>query len=108
MRILVLHPGEMGAAVGACLSGRGHEVLWVSSGRSRATADRAGGAGLKDCTALRGALESSDFVLSVCPPHAALDVAREVAELRVFCGVYVDANAVARDTTCRIGETIES
>jgi 3-hydroxyisobutyrate dehydrogenase-like beta-hydroxyacid dehydrogenase len=108
MKILVLHPGEMGAAVGACLSGRGHEVLWASSGRSRATFDRAAKAGLKDCSTLRGALELADFVVSVCPPHAALDVAREVAEVRLFRGVYVDANAVARDTTRHIGEMIES
>ena len=26
----VLHPGEMGAAVGRCLTGRGYTVLWAS------------------------------------------------------------------------------
>jgi 3-hydroxyisobutyrate dehydrogenase-like beta-hydroxyacid dehydrogenase len=36
----------------------------------------------------------SDAVLSVCPPHAALPVARMVAASG-FAGVYVDANAVA-------------
>src|SRR5947199_4034271 len=35
---------------------------------------------------------SSQLVLSICPPHAALDVARAVAP---FGGLYVDANAVS-------------
>ena len=44
----VLHPGEMGAAVGAVLAGAGHETVWASGGRSEATARRAAGAGLVD------------------------------------------------------------
>ena len=31
----VLHPGEMGAAVGACLTQRGLTVLWASAGAAR-------------------------------------------------------------------------
>jgi len=27
----LLHPGEMGAAVGRCLTGRGYTVLWASA-----------------------------------------------------------------------------
>ena len=34
MRIGLLHPGEMGSAIGAALRGNGHEVLWASQGRS--------------------------------------------------------------------------
>jgi hypothetical protein len=37
----LLHPGEMGAAVGGCLVSVGHEVLWDPAGRSRATTGRA-------------------------------------------------------------------
>lgn len=33
----LLHPGEMGAAVGGCLVTAGHTVLWDPAGRSRAT-----------------------------------------------------------------------
>ena len=47
MRIGLLHPGEMGAALGNALRGRGHDVLWVSQGRSEATAERARSAGLE-------------------------------------------------------------
>jgi hypothetical protein len=41
MRIGLLHPGEMGAAFGAALRTRGHDVLWLPEGRSGATRDRA-------------------------------------------------------------------
>ncbi|HXF75933.1 MAG TPA: DUF1932 domain-containing protein, partial [Methylomirabilota bacterium] len=47
----------------------------------------------------------SDVVLSVCPPHAAIDVAREVQALS-FKGIYVDANAVARATAEEIGRIV--
>ena len=44
----LLHPGEMGAAVGRCLAGHGYQVLWASAGRSPQTAARARAAGLAD------------------------------------------------------------
>jgi 3-hydroxyisobutyrate dehydrogenase-like beta-hydroxyacid dehydrogenase len=94
----LLHPGEMGAAVGQCLAGAGYRVLWVPDGRSAATAARAGAAGL---TAAGGGLAElvrrSDVVLSVCPPHAAAAIAREVAGFG-FGGLYVDANAISPAT----------
>lgn len=95
--IALLHPGEMGAAVGACLVGRGHRVLWASSGRSAATGSRAKAAGLEDAGTLERALEPAHIVLSVCPPHAATATAREVAG-RKFRGIFVDCNAIAPDT----------
>src|SRR6266536_1978867 len=92
--IAMLHPGEMGAAVGACLVWRGFRVLWVAQGRSAATRARADAAGLEPCETLDRALAEADVVFSVCPPHAALDLARAVAE-RHFRGIFVDANAGA-------------
>lgn len=44
----LLHPGEMGAAIGSVLRERGHTVLWASSGRSAATTRRAESGGLID------------------------------------------------------------
>ena len=41
----LLHPGEMGAAVGAVLRGRGERVVWASEGRSNETRERAEEAG---------------------------------------------------------------
>lgn len=43
--------------------------------------------------------------MSVCPPHAALEVARSVSG---FGGVFVDANAISPATTRTIGEVIEA
>ena len=85
----LLHPGEMGAAVGKCLAGAGHRVLWVPEGRSAATRERAAEAGLDGCGRAEMAARSA-IIISVCPPHAALDVARQVAGFR---GLYLDANA---------------
>ncbi len=101
----VLHPGEMGAAVGAALREGGHDVAWASAGRSAATAARAGEAGLRDVGSPEAMASACDIVLSVCPPHAAAGVARE---LRGFAGIYVDANAVAPATSRAIGEIAAS
>lgn len=92
--VTVLHPGSMGAALAAQAVGAGHRVLWVSEGRSAATSQRAGNAGLSACGSLEEALRASDVVLSVCPPHAAEEVAVEVAR-HAFDGLYVDANAIS-------------
>jgi 3-hydroxyisobutyrate dehydrogenase-like beta-hydroxyacid dehydrogenase len=89
----LLHPGEMGAAVGDCLTSVGHEVLWDPAGRSRATTGRALAA---DLTGVKfdQLIAKSSVILSVCPPHAALDVARQVAAAG-YTGFYVDANAIS-------------
>ena len=99
----VLHPGEMGAAIGAVLRGAGHDVVWASSGRSSATARRAEAAGFDDAGTVAEVVRRSGVIVSVCPPHAALDVAREVAG---FGGVYVDANAVSAPTSRAVGGAI--
>jgi 3-hydroxyisobutyrate dehydrogenase-like beta-hydroxyacid dehydrogenase len=104
--VALLHPGEMGAEVGACARAGGSRVVWTSEGRGGATRARAGAAGLIDAGTLAAALETTDVVLSVCPPHAALDVARAVAA-HAFRGLYVDGNAVSPDTTRQVGRIVE-
>jgi 3-hydroxyisobutyrate dehydrogenase-like beta-hydroxyacid dehydrogenase len=91
----LLHPGEMGAAVGRCLADRGHTVLWASDGRSPETAARARAAGLTDAGTAAEVTEMADVLLSVCPPHAALDVAWGAAG---FDGLFIDANAISPAT----------
>ena len=100
----VLHPGEMGAALGARLRERGHDVAWAGEGRSAATRARAEAAGLRDAGPLAALLDRCEVVVSVCPPHAALDVAWAVAG---YSGVFVDANAVAPATAAEIGGIVE-
>jgi 3-hydroxyisobutyrate dehydrogenase-like beta-hydroxyacid dehydrogenase len=91
----LLHPGEIGAAIGAALRARGKTVLWTSTGRSPATAERAKEAGLEDVGTIAELGRRSDVILSLCPPHAAVDVARSLTR---FAGIYVDANAVSPAT----------
>ena len=105
--VCILHPGEMGAEVGAAARAGGARVLWVSGGRSGATRDRAGAAGLDDAGTLKAALGQASVVLSVCPPHAAVDLAGSVAA-EGFRGTYVDANAISPDTSRRIGGIVEA
>jgi len=99
VRVGLLHPGEMGAAIGALLVERGHDVLWCPEGRSEATARRAAAAGLHAVPSM----QEAEAILSVCPPHAALDVARSLAGATALV---IDANAVSPMTADRIGELI--
>ena len=105
--IAVLHPGEMGAALGAGLAARGHRVVWASAGRSSATRRRAEACGLEDMATLARAAQAADIVFSVCPPHAAMELARAVAACG-FGGVYVDANAISAETTRAVGRVVEA
>jgi 3-hydroxyisobutyrate dehydrogenase-like beta-hydroxyacid dehydrogenase len=102
----VLHPGDMGATVAASARANGLRVLWASEERSPRTRERAAAAGLEDAKSLGPLVAVSDVILSVCPPHSALDLARAVAA-HGFSGVYVDANAVSPRTAGDIGRAIE-
>jgi len=97
----VLHPGEMGAAVAGALRERGETVLWASAGRSAATAERAEAAGLEDAGDVAEVCRRCEILLSICPPHAAVEVARAASG---FTGIYVDANAIAPDTARAIAK----
>ena len=94
--IAILHPGEMGAAIAASLIARGLRTVWASAGRSADTRARA--AHIADLGTLAAVVAAADLIVSVCPPHGALALAREVAALG-FAGVYIDANAIAPATT---------
>jgi 3-hydroxyisobutyrate dehydrogenase-like beta-hydroxyacid dehydrogenase len=100
----VLHPGEMAAALGARLRERGREVRWAGEGRSDRTHARAAAAGLRDAGSLAALAAGTDVLLSVCPPHAALDVARAVAG---YTGVFVDANAISPQTVAAVRAIVE-
>ncbi len=94
----LLHPGQMGAAIGRVLTSAGHEVAWCSAGRSAASAGRAEEAGLRAAGSMAELVGGSEVVLSICPPAAAEDVAVEVAGVggaTGFRGVFVDANAIS-------------
>ena len=101
MNVGLLHPGEMGSAVGAQLVSRGTHVVWASAGRSEETARRS--SGFEDAGTVEELVRRSDVILSICPPHAALDVARSVGR---FQGIYVDANAIAPATAREVAAVV--
>lgn len=93
--VLFLHPGAMGARLaGEC---RAANRLWVATDRSAATAERAQAEGLEPVASVAAGVGRADLVVSICPPAAAVDVARQVAATG-FAGRYLDANAVAPAT----------
>jgi hypothetical protein len=102
MTVGLLHPGEMGAAIGAAIQAAGHEVLWASAGRSESTRERA--RAFTDAGTVAELVARSDVVFSVVPPHGALELAES---LPAFSGIFVDANAVSPATAARVGATVE-
>jgi len=106
MKIGLVNPGAMGATIGAALVRSGHEVVWVAGGRSGATVERAESVGLTPVDTLADLTADAAGVVSVCPPHAAKEVAESVLAAG-FEGTYLDANAVApataRDLALLIG-----
>lgn len=105
-RIGLIHPGAMGASVGAAARSNQHTVLWASQGRSEDTIKRAQRANLEDIGTVPGLVAASEIILAVCPPHAAADVAREVMDLG-FTGIYVECNAISPNRTRAIQQIIE-
>jgi 3-hydroxyisobutyrate dehydrogenase-like beta-hydroxyacid dehydrogenase len=101
----LLHPGEMGAAVGRCLASSGYAVLWAPEGRSPATGARAEQAGLTSARDVAEVVRRADIIMSICPPHAALEIAGQVAG---FSGIYVDANAIAPATARQVAAIVEA
>lgn len=101
----LLHPGQMGAAIGAQLSGAGHAVAWCGAGRSAATARRAEAAGLRDLGSVAAILAECEVVVSVCPPASASDVAAEVAG---YGGIFVEANAISPHRMIEIADRLDT
>jgi 3-hydroxyisobutyrate dehydrogenase-like beta-hydroxyacid dehydrogenase len=99
----ILHPGEMGSAVGRSLLDGGHQVVWTGEGRSEQTRRRADEAGFVDAGGLPDLEARCEFIFSICPPHAAVEVA---GELHDFGGIFLDANAIAPETSLRIFEAV--
>ena len=77
-KIGILHPGEMGISVAASAINSGHPVYWASQGRSDKTRLRAEKHNLIEIETLPELCQTSEIIFSICPPHAAEDVARSV------------------------------
>jgi 3-hydroxyisobutyrate dehydrogenase-like beta-hydroxyacid dehydrogenase len=102
----IIHPGNMGVSVAASAKNSGHEVAWASEGRSPLTVERASRIGLQDAGTLAELCGTCSVLLSVCPPHAAEDVAEQVLS-NSFSGLYLDANAISPQRVERIGRKMD-
>jgi 3-hydroxyisobutyrate dehydrogenase-like beta-hydroxyacid dehydrogenase len=99
----ILHPGNMGISIAASAQNSGCEVYWASERRSQQTRERAEEFSLHDAGTLAQLCQNCSVIVSVCPPHAAEDVAAQVVA-QGFTGLYVDANAISPQRAVRIGE----
>jgi 3-hydroxyisobutyrate dehydrogenase-like beta-hydroxyacid dehydrogenase len=104
-KIGILHPGEMGISVAAAAQNGGHGVFWASEGRSPETRARAQDHGLMNTHSLGELCRMCTLIISVCPPHAAEQVAAQVLA-HAYKGLYVDANAISPQLALRIGEAM--
>lgn len=97
----ILHPGQMGISVATTAQNSGQTVYWVSEGRSQDTLARASEFDLLDARTLPQLCEVCSIIISVCPPHAAEELAKRVVG-HGFKGIYVDANAISPQRAIRI------
>lgn len=106
-KIGILHPGEMGITIAASAINSGHQVYWASRGRGEKTRARAQRYNLLEVDSLSELCQTCEIILSVCPPHAAEDVARSVVETG-FQGLYTDANAISPQRCIKMGQFMQS
>jgi len=104
-RVGILHPGAMGVSIAASAKNTGYTVYWASEGRSPQTHERANKINLLDMHSVAKLCDECSVIFSVCPPHAAEDVAKEVIG-HGFRGVYLDANAISPQRAIRIDQAM--
>lgn len=105
-KIGVLHPGEMGISIAASATNSGHQVYWLSEGRSEKTRARAENYLLIEINSLFQFCQTCEVIISICPPYAAEEVAGSVSETG-FKGLYLDANAISPQGAIKIGQMLE-
>ena len=103
----ILHPGAMGISVAVSMKDTGYDVVWASEGRSEASKGRAEEHNLLDIETIKAMCDEADVIVSVCPPHAAEDVADYVVA-NGFSGLFVDANAISPQKALRIVEKLQN
>jgi putative dehydrogenase len=108
--IAIIGAGEMGAAVGRRLRETGARVLVSLAGRSAASAERVRRAGLEVVHDDHQLANGVDYILSIVPPAAAIEVAERLhTPLRkaVSPPLLADCNAIAPATMLRIERLLD-
>jgi 3-hydroxyisobutyrate dehydrogenase-like beta-hydroxyacid dehydrogenase len=103
----ILHPGAMGISVAATMINSGYDVRWTSEGRSEQSKQRAAELHLTDVGTLAALCQQCAVIVSVCPPHAAEEVADTVLA-HGFQGLYLDANAISPQKALRIADRMQA
>ncbi len=106
LKVGILHPGKMGIFVADCIQKNGYRVYWASAGRSQQTRQRAEEHQLQDVGTLAALCETCQVIASVCPPHAAEEVADQVMRLS-FGGQYLELNAISPQKVRAIGQEMQ-
>jgi len=102
----ILHPGEMGVSIAASAINSGRQVYWVSAGRSKQTRLRAEKHNLIELQSLGELCQTCRIIVSICPPHAAEEVARSVIR-EGFERIYLDANAISPQRARKLQQLME-
>ena len=108
--IAIISPGDMGSGIGKVLVQEGYQVLTRLEGRSTLTKELAQKAGFQDTPNLATLLSQADCLISIVPPESALSVAQGIAGQIQSANpglLYVDCNAIAPQTTIKIGKIID-
>jgi 3-hydroxyisobutyrate dehydrogenase-like beta-hydroxyacid dehydrogenase len=105
----VLYPGEMGCAVARELVATGWDVCTHLSGPSLVCRGDAEAAAIATMASLEEAIATSDLVISLVPPAAAVEVAAGAAEAALRSGrrpLYLDANTVSPATVTSVSAAV--
>lgn len=108
--IAIHSPGDMGHAVAQVLAANGLKVIASLKERSPRTRALAAEAKIEDAGTLEALVREADMVLSILVPgqaeNAARDIARAMESAQAY-PLYVDCNAIAAETSQRLGRIIE-
>jgi 3-hydroxyisobutyrate dehydrogenase-like beta-hydroxyacid dehydrogenase len=102
-----LHPGAMGISLAATAQNTGHKAYYASEDRSPDTRERAEEHNLIESHTIQELCDKCSVIISVCPPHAATEVAKKVLACS-FKGSYADVNAISPQRVKHIGEMMEN
>lgn len=102
-----LHPGEIGTYLATVASNNGHKVAWASEGRSEQTKSRADKHNIIDKITVSELANSSDVIISICPPHGATLTAEQIAKSN-FSGIYLEANAISPNRVKQLSHLLSS
>jgi 3-hydroxyisobutyrate dehydrogenase-like beta-hydroxyacid dehydrogenase len=107
--VVIIAPGNMGAAVAKRLTENKVAVLTALGGRSEESKKRAHDAGMQGVE--DRALTKADFLLSIVPPGDALALAKRLAGVLTESNskpIYVECNAVSPQTMTEIAAVVKT